>query len=496
MTQANPDMHSSSQHRRHAVIRGGVLSGAAILFSTVAMLAVGKMVTNRLGQTEVAHFSLLLLWSDFFNIAGGLGLAVSLPKLIGAAPDERRGAIVGSCLRMQSHVFSGFVGLWWAILGVAWLSGLGWPQWQPYVVLIALVPLLSVAGAFRDMAMAALAGFNRYGARATGIAVASFAQIVLVFFCLWILHRGVGVLAAAMVASAATTALWLIFSLPSGARWNRQLVEARDCVRFSVPLYANSLLGFVFQRFDTMLIVFFLASPTAVAIYEMAKRIPMLMSRVLSAITVPFLPTLSGMIGRGQPEEAARFLARTSAMVAFLSYGGVLFTVFIQEPLLVTLFNQEYLAATTVLGLLMFAAAVGVQTGLMGQTLIALGKPGWVTSVNVGAAFFNVAANAVLLPTLGLKGAAVAAAATAFLSLAAQAWAVRKHGLCESLSAWCMPHLCMMVAGGMLWGGHGEMMVRLVALVLFVAGCFLSRVVAVRDLRTLIQAFRTPRAAR
>lgn len=493
MNQEQTDKNPSTELRGRAVIRGGILSGIAILFSTAAMLAVGKMVTNRLGQTEVALFSLLLLWSDFFNVAGGLGLPVSLPKLIGAASEERRKTIAGSCVRWQCRVFATFVLVWWLFLGAGWALGIGVEYWRPYVIVLVFLPLLSAAGAFRDGAMAALAGFSLYGPRAIGIAISSLAQILLVFFCLWMMHCGVEMLAAVMVAAAAAAAVWLFLSFPEGARWDARTDAAKECVRFSLPLYANSLLGFVFQRFDTMLIVLFLQSAPAVALYEMAKRVPVLLSRLLGAVTVPFLPTLSGMLGRGQSEDAARFLARATAIVAFVGYAGVLLTVLVQEWLLVLLFNREYLAAASVLGLLMTAAAIGVQAGLMGQTLIALGKPGWVTSANVATSLFNVAANAVLLPFFGLMGAAIAAAGAAFLSLAAQTWCVRRNGLHVSWTAWALPHGFMLVAGGTIYLGQAIPAARLIALVLFLAGCFATRVITVSDLWKLVHAFRAPR---
>lgn len=485
--------YSSVEHRGRAVIRGGILSGAAILFSTAAMLAVGKMVTNRLGQTEVALFSLLLLWADFFNVAGGLGLPVSLPKLIGAASEGRRRTIAGSCVRWQCRVFATFTLVWWLLLGAGWLLGIGVEYWRPYVTILVFLPLLSAAGAFRDGAMAALAGFGLYGPRAIGIAVSSLAQILLVFFCLWVMHCGIGILAAVMVAAAATAAVWLFLSFPEGARWNARPDAAKECVRFSLPLYANSLLGFVFQRFDTMLIVLFLQSAPAVALYEMAKRIPVLLSRLLGATAVPFLPTLSGMLGQHQEKEAARFLARATGLVAFLGYAGVLSIVLVQEWLLILLFNREYLAAAPVLGLLAAAAAIGVQAGLMGQTLIALGKPGWVTSANVATALINVAANAVLLPIFGLMGAAIAAAGAAFFSLAAQTWCVRRNGLHVLWAAWALPQVFMMAAGGTIWLGHAAPAARLIALGLFLAGCFATRVIAISDLWKLVRAFRAPR---
>ncbi len=474
--------------RGRSVVRGGVLSGASIFVSTLAMLAVGKMFTNVLDQAGVAIFTLLLLWADFINIAGNLGLAVSLPKLIGAAPEDRRAAISGACLSFQHLLLILLAIVCWAVPAVLWQFRVGPASWQGvYPWLLFLPPLFGV-GIVRDTSMAALAGFNRYGPRAMGIVTSSAAQVLFVFLFIWVLKGGVAALSITTTAAYAVAVAWLLAALPRGARWHPDFALARECVRFSMPLYVNSLLTFVFQRFDTMFLLLVLQSPAAVALYEMAKRLPVLVSRFLGALAVPFLPTISEMIARNERGEAARFLTHTSSILAFFGYLTALMTILVQEPLLILLFNRDYLAATSVLGLLMAAIAVAVQAGLMGQTLIALGKPGLVTAINVATAAFSIAANLVLLPLLGITGAGLAALCAAAFSCAAQTACVRRRGLGVQTRHLLKPHGIMLAAGLLLWAGQGGIPWRIAAVGLFVCGCLALRVVTVHDVRGLIRA--------
>lgn len=475
-------------NRGNTVVRGGVLSGASILVSTIAMLAVGKMFTNALDQPQVAVFTVLLLWADFFNIAGNLGLAVSLPKLIGAAPEAERAAVSGTCLRLQSWLLAGLGGACWALTGFLWYFGLGPADWREVYPWMMFLPPLFIVGVLRDASMAALAGFNRYGQRAVGIVVSSIAQILLVFAFIWVLKGGVAALSIVTALAYAIAAAWLLFALPPGARWHADTILARQCVRFSMPLYVNSLLTFVFQRFDTMLLLMVLHAPGAVALYEMAKRLPVLASRFLGAFTVPFLPTISELLARGEREAAARFLSRTASIITFLGYLGALLTILVQEPLLILLFNRDYLAATSVLGLLMAAIAVAVQAGLMGQTLIAMGKPGLVTAMNVATAAFSVAANLALLPLLGITGAGVAAVCAAVISHAAQTACVRRHGLRIPLMHLLKPHGLMLASVLLLLAGDAGVPWRVAAVALFTGGCFALRVVTMHDVRGLVRA--------
>ena len=222
-------------------------------------------------------------------------------------------------------------------------------------------------------------------------------------------------------------------------------------------------LTFLFQRFDTVLVVLITRNVEAVAVYEIAKRLATMLSRVLGAMLVPYLPSVSDLIARRDAEGAARLLRVAGAAATFFGYLGVLAAVTVQEPLIVALFNADYLGATVVLGLLMTVTCIAVQTGLMGQTLIALGRPGIVTLVNIATAALSVGANLILLPRMGIQGAAVAALIAGAVSNAAQTFFVRRAGLRVSIPRHLAPHLFMAVAAGIILLGGGAFPWRIAA---------------------------------
>ena len=113
--------------RMASMVRGGALSGIAVFMSMAALLAVAKMLTNALPQAQAGYFFLLLLCADFLNLACGLGLNVSLPKLVAGAEGDTRPRIVAANL-----TGAGLVGLCVAAAFLLlWLMGPP-PGWAPY----------------------------------------------------------------------------------------------------------------------------------------------------------------------------------------------------------------------------------------------------------------------------------------------------------------------------------------------------------------------------
>jgi len=476
-------------NRTQSFLRGSILSGGSIFVSMAAMLAVGKMFTNTLGQAEVAVFALLLLAADFLNILNNFGLWVALPKLVSAAEASRRNVIIGSSIRIQALVslaLGGLIVALWAVFPApVSTTESSWRALFPY---LWMLPPLFIIGTLRDTAMACLAGLNRYGHRAGGIVASAAAQVLLVYLFVWMRAGGVIALTWATIAAYGLALFWLMAALPHGARLRFDFRVYRDNVRFSLPLYVNSLLTFCFQRFDTILIAFLLKSPEAVAIYEMAKRLPTLLSRSLGALLVPFLPSLSQFLAQKDLAGASRLVNRTSSLTAVLGYSAVLAVVFVQRPLIVLLFNVDYLPATAVLGSLLTAIAIGVQTGIMGQSLIALDRPQTVTYVNLAASGLSVILNVLLIPHFGISGACAAAVLTALLSYVAQTWAVQRSGLTLDGRQYLKPQVLFLACAGIIGFGGGGTLCRGIALAAFVAGCFALRVVTPALLRQSLSA--------
>ncbi len=413
-----------------ALVRGAVLSAASVCVSMAALLVTGKMFTNALDRETVGVFSLFLIASDFIIIASGLGLSVSMPKLVAEASEARRRLVVGSALTGQLGVLliaSAAVVLCRLFASAATAIELP-PDWRGLIDHLHWLPLLFVVGGLRDLIMAMLAGLDRYGHRAVGMTAASLAQVALVYALVWRLGGGLTALILAMTASYALALAWLWLSLGACAAPVLNLSAYLRAVRFSVPLYANQLFNFLHQRFDSVLIALLLGFSHA-AVYEMVKRLPVILTRVIGALLVPYLPRLSRLIAEEDFPSAASLLNHTARLAVFVGGAVVVSAIAVQEFMVVALFNREYLSGAPVIGLLMIAACLQLQAGIMGQSLIALGRGAAVPIVNILAVSLSIAGNLLVVRPLGLVGVGWIAIVSSALSCGLQAAWVHRCGL-------------------------------------------------------------------
>ena len=479
-----------------ALVRGAFLSGSGMVLSMAGQLGAAVIFGRVLPETHVGIFWLLILASDCLVLASSFGLHSALPKIVGGAPIETRAPTAASILSSQFVVSTVIGGLalltWYAIPDAAVLStNENWLSLFPY---LWAVPILGLIATQRDTALAAMAGLNRFGARAVALIVGALTNVALVAVFVW--WRGGGLLSLILCTAAAylASALWLNANVIGRARPKIRWHAYWEAIRFSGPLYVNNLMGFIFQRFDTILVAVLLGSPAIVAYYEMAKRIPNLFSRVLTATLVPYLPGISARLANGDREGAARLLEKTTGLMAFLGYSCVLGILIVQRPLVVTLFSEKYVDSIPVLWLLMTGTCVALQAGIFGQSLIAMGKPATVTWVNVVSAAISVIANCLLIPRYGIIGASWALVGTLCVSAVLQGWFVRRSGLVLRWTRSVVPHVAM--AGCLaLTQVMPAPIGSTAALAIFVAICGACSVVTIRQL-TQLTRFLLPRGLR
>jgi len=460
-----------------ALLSGSAYSLGAVLYSTAALLLAGKLLTNTLPPAGVGQVALAILAAEFLGMAGGLGLPAALPRLIAGAAGAARGGLYNRLLRVQL-----VAALYVALLAAVALMARPW--WPPSAVLllptspwlIAALPPLALAVALRDFLLAAAAGHHAYGRRA--LALIAMATLQVALFAL--LYRADTAPPIAFVAAHAVSALAgaaLLFTRVPRARepgGEPDPAAAKLALRFAAPLYVNNLMNFIYQRVDTLLIAAWLGLGAA-AIFEMAKRLPNLLSRLLRAALVPYLPALSELLRDGKSAGASALVWRASGVAAFSGYAVTLAALALGEPLLAALFTEDYRAGAVALGLLLAATTLAVQAGILGQALIALDRPRQVMNINLGLAALSLLFNVILVPRFGMAGAGWSAVLAAAFSLILQGRAVVRAGIPRGPRRHLLVHLYFVLAaaGGAAFG----MAPRLGLALVFVAACLLSGLV-------------------
>ena len=478
-------------YAKRVILQGAALSAAGMSISMACQLG-GAMIFTRVlqGGVAVGVFTLLILAADFLTLVNNGGLWSALPKLVAAAPPNRRDGLIASALGFQCATSLGLAALIylaWALLRDPRLISAN-ENWIGLYPFLWMLPIIVFFENFRENVLAIQAGLNRYGLRALGLIGGALANLALVAVAVGYLKAGLPGLMTAALAGYAASALISYLLLAEGRRLRLDWAAYRESLSFSAPLYANNLLTFAFVRFDSVLVAGMLG-PAAVAYYELgAKRLAGYGSRILQAALVPYLPNASYLIAQGERERAAHLLDRASNTAVFVCYLGILAALAVQERLISILFTAEYLNALPAFAPVLVSACLGLQAGIMGQSLIAMGKPRIVTTINAATALVAIGANLIQIPRLGLAGAGWAAAAAMLFSNTAQTWAVRRNGLPIDWRRHVLAHVFMLFSLGILEWGHAfpwRVAAWLAFLMLGIAG----GVVPMREIKALLPAY-------
>ncbi|MCA1902646.1 MAG: oligosaccharide flippase family protein [Candidatus Hydrogenedens sp.] len=415
-------MSNTLHIRKSGVLEGAFWSWLSTVVNLLALLIVGKLFAISLNKEEVAVFSLLLVWSDGFVLFFGYGLQVSIPKLIGGASDETKGYLSETILTfsiINAIIISLITFLIWGLL-----------MWSPLRSSISnssllfsyfwVVPLLFVVGLLRDILLSNLSGFQVFGKRALGVTIASILQVLFSVMVLVVMQGKIISLSFAYIISYLLTVILLWFSLPTQHIFHLDTQHITSAIKFSWILWINSILNYLVQRFDTVILLYLTGSPAQVALYEMAKRLTHIVSRMLNSLLLPYLPRISELLAGNQQREAEQFFTQAQNAIAILSFVGIMCFPFVQKIVILVLFSREYLQMDTILIPLLAGIVIAVLTGISGQTLIGSNRPYIVTITNIGTVAINLGLNFLLIPRFGMIGSAWSALISFLFSYLAQ----------------------------------------------------------------------------
>ena len=160
-----------------------------------------------------------------------------------------------------------------------------------------------------------------------------------------------------------------------------------------------------------ILLVGAIESPRQAAIYTVASRYVLLGTVALQALGIALAPQISRLLASGRRDEA-RSVFRLATWWVIVASWPLFFFLACFSPLLMRLFGHNYGAGAHALTILALGMLVLTGTGSNGVVLLMAGKSSWSLSINAASLAINLALNLILIPHIGIDGAAIAWAVT------------------------------------------------------------------------------------
>jgi O-antigen/teichoic acid export membrane protein len=423
--------HMSRLARGGALNLAGAVSAGIMGFALV--FAVAHAYPQKVAGTFFAATSLFVILDAIAGLGADVGLLRFLPRQL--ALGDRGAARRTVPLALVPVVAVACVAALALTLAAPALSGpLGGGE---------VVSMLRVLAVFLPVAAAhdtVLAATRAHGTMRPTVAIEKiFRQVAQV----------VGVLAASLfttdpVALALAWALPYLIGLVVAAAWYRRITArlghapadpvatkalAVEFWRYTAPRAVAQICQTALQRADIVLIAA-LASPRDAAIYTAATRFMVIGQLGTQAVQQAMQPAVSRLIALEDREGTARVFAGCTTWTVALTW-PVHLSVAVAAPVYLSLFGHGYAgagqSATVILALTMLLAT---GTGPVDVMLLMAGRSGLSLVNSAVALAVDLALDALLIPWLGITGAAIAwAAALAIRNILMLAQVSRLFGM-------------------------------------------------------------------
>ena len=187
----------------------------------------------------------------------------------------------------------------------------------------------------------------------------------------------------------------------------------RDLLRGSFPYLISAILVSLYTQIDQIMIKQILQSTQQVGYYATALTLTWLIAFVPNSISVSARPVLMDLKNKGAQDYEKR-VTQVLASIVWISFlCAFLFMVF-AHPLIRLLYGASYAPAAPVLQILVWSAIAENMTKIRDIWLIGAQHSKFVTLLSTCGTVVNILLNALLIPLVGIIGAAMATVATQF----------------------------------------------------------------------------------
>lgn len=203
---------------------------------------------------------------------------------------------------------------------------------------------------------------------------------------------------------------WLLWKhTPPAVRRTGPEFEGRAWLASLLPLALIAGMLTINSQADILMLGIFETSDQ-IGIYRVAVGAAALGTFGLGAVNSVVAPRFARLHEQGDFERLQRVVTRSARLILFLSLSVVAFFVLFGRPLLGLAFGAEFVASYVPLVILLGGQLVSSTAGSVGQLLNMAGHERDSAKAIVLAAIVNVGLNLLLIPPLGIVGAAIASA--------------------------------------------------------------------------------------
>lgn len=180
----------------------------------------------------------------------------------------------------------------------------------------------------------------------------------------------------------------------------------KEYLQFSLPLTPNALIRWVTESSDKYLVTYFLGLGS-VGVYSAACSFGSLIQLLVSPLQLILLPELSKLYDENKIGQVESYMSHSLRYFLLISIPAVFGLSALAKPLLSVFTTEDFLSGWLVIPVIAFSGLMAGIVQIFINTLFILKKTKAQTYFNLAGAVSNTLINLVLIPTIGIVGAAL-----------------------------------------------------------------------------------------
>ena len=388
------------------------------LFFTVLITLIGffstMLFSHILGKDLMGVYYLFVAYYGIFNMIGDGGFGQAAVKRISEGKEQNEYLTAYACLRGLLIVVSTVILLTLSPLFI---------DLQEYNIVLCII-LTIAAAAFGNTITMSVYGLGHVGVKNVGVGIGELARIIVQIGTVLLGYSVYGLIGGYIAGIIVSGILCIKYFTFRPAKFGFRHIKSLFAYGFWIFLISTGSLAFSYT--DTIFIGYFMTNGD-VGVYRTAFQF----TSAAAFITAAIAPTLTPKISRwSKDNEWEKIVYPVSRGITFglilavpVLFGGI----FLADKLLYYFYGADFAAGAAACCILFAVQIVSVFTTFLGTALSASDHAKQSFYATATAAVVNIILNCILIPILGINGAAISTLISYSLNAVLIAYFLRRY---------------------------------------------------------------------
>jgi len=205
-----------------------------------------------------------------------------------------------------------------------------------------------------------------------------------------------------------------VYKLFAGGKEAIAAYNMRELFSYSWPLFAIGFFGVLMRVIDTLMLGY-MSTTYNTGIYNVAAPTANMLTIAENAFGTLFLPVVTGLYAVKNMHELKRTYKTVTRWIFAAIFPATLFTVLFSGEILGIMFGEVYTEGAGALAILSIGYFLVSFCGPVRNMMESISKTRLILYNTLAAAFINIALNAIMIPIMGMNGAALATTISLFI---------------------------------------------------------------------------------